>query len=268
MNHKSFAPLLPYLVFALTAAIFIVDLVVPFGQGVLILYLIPILFSGSLSRRDIAITALLGVFFACLAMALKPYQVFSRQLLFSRLTYIALMAGIFYYLYQRRIWEDKINSLLARMKIAEEAREKAEAEIEIIFRTAAVGMGIILPGRILKKVNDSMCRLVDYEREELEGKNTRMLYFDDREYERVGREKYGRMAEAGKGFTGVTLRRKDGTPVSIYLSLEAIDKLDLSRGFVFSALDISQRKRGEEELRRQRNIFRGRREFSRCRLPL
>ncbi|HNT36312.1 MAG TPA: PAS domain S-box protein, partial [bacterium] len=86
-----------------------------------------------------------------------------------------------------------------------------------------------------------------YQREELLNKSARILYENDEDYEYVGREKYRQISERGTGTVETCFRRKDGSIIHVILSSTPIDPSDLSRGVTFTALDITERKRMEEE---------------------
>jgi PAS domain S-box-containing protein len=132
---------------------------------------------------------------------------------------------------------------------------REEQLMDGIFRATPVGLAMLLPGRRIEWANDTLAQMTGYSRQELQGKNSRFLYFTDEEYERVGREKYGGIKKNGKSITETTLRRRDGVPVNVFLSACPLDRSDPDRGIVFAALDITRKKRDEVELARQKNIF-------------
>lgn len=120
--------------------------------------------------------------------------------------------------------------------------------VNSIYRAAPLGIGIVVE-RVFVEVNDYLCRMVGFSRGELIGKSARMIYPTQEEFDRVGREKYGQIHSQGVGSIETRWRRKDGRIIDVYLSSSAIDMADLSRGVVFTALDITDRKRAEENLR-------------------
>jgi signal transduction histidine kinase len=77
--------------------------------------------------------------------------------------------------------------------------------------------------------------------------NARILYPTDEDYEYVGREKYRQVHESGTGTVETRWQRKDGMVIDILLSSTPIDPADLSLGVTFTALDITERKRAQEE---------------------
>ncbi len=123
---------------------------------------------------------------------------------------------------------------------------KAEATLRGVVQAAPVGIGLVTD-RVLGWSNDRLQEMTGYGPEELEGRSSRILYPDDREYERVGTEKYAQIAELGTGTVETRWRRRDGTVIDVLLSSTPLDPGDLSAGVVFTALDVTGRKRAETE---------------------
>jgi PAS domain S-box-containing protein len=87
--------------------------------------------------------------------------------------------------------------------------------------------------------------MTGYPEGELLGQSAQMLYFSQEEYDRVGREKYARMAEEGTGSIETRWRKKDGGAIDILLSSTPLDPANHSLGVIFTALDITRRKESE-----------------------
>ncbi len=130
---------------------------------------------------------------------------------------------------------------------AEKALQASEATLTSIFRAAPTGMGVVSE-RVLLQVNDRLCEMTGYSREELVGKSARVLYPSDEDYEYVGREKYAQIRAWGIGSVETRWQRKDGTVIDVLLSSSPFNLDDLSRGVTFTALDITERKRTQEAL--------------------
>jgi PAS domain S-box-containing protein len=103
-----------------------------------------------------------------------------------------------------------------------------------------------------------MNEMLGYSGDELIGQGARILYENDEEFERVGREKYQDIEEHGIGEVETRWRCKDGRVIEIYLRSTPVDPADLSQGMIFTALDITESKRAEKALsgseRRYRRI--------------
>ena len=138
---------------------------------------------------------------------------------------------------------------ITERKEGETAVRESEARMQSIFRAAPIGIGVV-KDRVIISVNDPLCRMVGYTKEELMGRSARLLYPHDEDYEYVGREKYAQIRERGIGTVETRWKRGDGQTIDILLSSTPIDRTDPSSEVTFTALDITERKRAEEDLRR------------------
>ena len=136
--------------------------------------------------------------------------------------------------------------LFEERRRAEQALRESEASLRSIFRAAPVGIGMVAD-RVLRQVNDYICEMTGYSRNELVGQNARILYPTREEYESVGREKYALIREQGTGSIETCWQRKDGKVIDVLLSSTPLDPADWSIGVTFTALDITERKRAERE---------------------
>jgi two-component system cell cycle sensor histidine kinase/response regulator CckA len=143
---------------------------------------------------------------------------------------------------------EALSTWLERQR-AEEAVKRSEATLKSVFRAAPIGIGLVID-RVFQWTNDTLHGMVGYSADELRGRNARMLYPSDEEYERVGREKYAEIAERGTGAVDTRFQCKDGSVIDVLLSSTPLDPTDLSAGVTFTALDITERKRVEEERER------------------
>ena len=144
---------------------------------------------------------------------------------------------------------------LTERKRAEEAIKEREAKLEAIFKAAPMGI-VVLVDRVIRDVNDAICRMTGYTRDEMVGQSARILYLSDAEFKRVGAEAYSQLADTGMSTIEVDTRRKDGSVFRSLLSASPFNKEDLSKGVVFTALDITERTRAEEELRHSEEKYR------------
>lgn len=144
---------------------------------------------------------------------------------------------------------------ITERKQAEEALCESEARIRSIFRAAPTGIGLV-SDRVLLDVNDRLCEITGYRREDLVGNSARMLYPTDEDYETVGREKYRQIEEQGTGTVETRFQRKDGRIIDVLLSSTPLELTDLSAGVTFTVLDITEFKRAEEALRKSEERFR------------
>ncbi len=137
---------------------------------------------------------------------------------------------------------------ITEQKKVEQALEASEAKLRSIFLAAPIGIGLVGVNRQLLWVNDKLCNMIGYSRNELEGKSARCLYPSDEEFEMAGREKYRQIDEKGSGSVETRWKRKDGVIINILLSSTPIDPDERAAGVTFAAQDISDRVQAENLL--------------------
>jgi PAS domain S-box-containing protein len=133
-------------------------------------------------------------------------------------------------------------------KRAEEKLRQSEERLSSILRAAPIGLGVTV-NRIIKDINPGLLRMTGYTREELIDHSGRVLYPDDEEFERVGRDKYAQIRQFGCGTVETKWKRKDGALIDVVLSSAVIDPNDPAAGVTFTALDITEHKRADMLIR-------------------
>ena len=139
-------------------------------------------------------------------------------------------------------------------RAAELLLRENEEKLQSIFRVAPVGIGLVVD-RVFIEVNDTFCKMTGYDRKELIGKTSEMVYPTREEYEFVGLEKNRQIAEKGIASVETRLKCKDGRILNIITGSTPLDACDLSKGLTFTVLDITERKRAEEALRESEDRF-------------
>jgi len=137
---------------------------------------------------------------------------------------------------------------ITERKRVEQALRESEEKMRSIFRVAPTGIGVV-SNRILLDVNERICDLTGYTRDELIGQSARILYPSQDEFDYVGRVKYDQIAQKGTGSVETRWQRKDGSIINVLIASTPIDSTDLSRGVTFTALDITERKQAEDAMR-------------------
>jgi PAS domain S-box-containing protein len=137
---------------------------------------------------------------------------------------------------------------IVKQQQAEDALRRSEAMLSSIFRAAPVGIGVV-NGRSLQYVNDRFCRITGYSREELLSQDSRRLYLSGEEYDAVGHEEYRQIAECGCGTIETRWRKKNGDVIDVLLCSTTLDLPGTARVVTFTVLDITDRKRAEQEIR-------------------
>ncbi|GAB4548498.1 MAG: hypothetical protein Kow0063_43450 [Anaerolineae bacterium] len=174
-----------------------------------------------------------------LTFLIQDPQVVNRLQTFKGWLYVLATAILIYILVKRDI---------LAISRTEQALRSSEARFQSIFRAAPVGIGVV-SNRILLQVNDRICEMTGYTRQELVGQSARLLYPTDDDFDEVGREKYAQIRAQGTGSIETRWRRKDGQIINILLSSTPLDLDDLSAGVTFTALDITARVQAERDLR-------------------
>src|SRR5262245_6047522 len=144
---------------------------------------------------------------------------------------------------------DETESLRERQKNIEAPRD-SEARFRAIFENAAVGIARVAPDGRWVEVNQRLCDIVGYDREELMTKTfADITHQDDLEQDL---ETLRRMlaGEVDTYFREKRYYRKNGSVVWVNLTVSLVRKSDGAPDYFVSLIeDISARKRAEEKLR-------------------
>jgi two-component system, cell cycle sensor histidine kinase and response regulator CckA len=121
-------------------------------------------------------------------------------------------------------------------KKAEERLEESEMSLKAILSASPIGI-CRLKNRVFEWVNDAMCRMTGYSLEEFTGKDTRFLFLNDAEYERVG------ALRGTSELCETENRRKDGSIIEVLIQVAPID----DSAYIATVTDITSRKDAEKE---------------------
>jgi PAS domain S-box-containing protein len=122
-----------------------------------------------------------------------------------------------------------------------------EALLQSIFRVAPTGIGMVKK-RVISWTNKMIHTMTGYTEEELKEQSARIFYPTDEDFDYVSREKYNQIDKKGTGSVETRWKRKDGEIINVLLSSTPLDLDDLDAGVVFTALDITNQMRIEQEL--------------------
>jgi two-component system sensor histidine kinase/response regulator len=143
---------------------------------------------------------------------------------------------------------------ISKRKEGEEALRSAHAELDAIFATAANGV-LLARSRRIERCNPRMEEMLGYERGELAGKPSRVLYAaSDAEFQEFAAE--GR-AEIERGQTHgreKLLVRKDGSTLWARLTGRAVEVGDVTKGSVWMVEDVTDEHAAAEALREAKRI--------------
>ena len=140
-------------------------------------------------------------------------------------------------------------------KQAEKTLQESEAALRSILQVVPIGIGVVCD-RVIKEVNERLCKILGYSKEEILGNSARMFYPTDEDFEYVGREKYLQIHEKGIGEVETRFRRKDGNLIDVVLRSVPIDPKNLSIGVTLTVLDVTAQKQSERELRKSEQKYR------------
>ena len=151
-----------------------------------------------------------------------------------------------------------LGHLIARLRVEEELR-RSEARIASILRSAPIGIGLVFDD-LITEANEHLCDMLRLPREEVIGRDHRLLFAPIGEYERIAASVTPQLCERGYSDRVETqLIRGDGELIEVSIGAALISPGDLDGGITFTARDITGRRRAERRLRasdeRYRAVF-------------
>ena len=149
----------------------------------------------------------------------------------------------------------EVNELRQVLSTMEVERRKSEAYMEAILNAAPVGIGLV-KNRVFGWVSNRMSEMLGYSADELVGQSARVIYESEEEFDRVGRVKYSEIKERGIGGVETRFKGKNGGVIDVFLCSSALDPADPSRGAIFTVLDITERKQGEQAMTESEEKYR------------
>jgi len=120
-------------------------------------------------------------------------------------------------------------------------QELTHQEMKTMLESSPAGIGIV-KNRILGWSNDIFYSMLGYEPNSLKGKDTRILYADQKEYDRVGVSLYSKVDKYGMGIVETKLVRKDGRLLDFRIRASKLNNKDPSKGIIVVITDISELK--------------------------
>jgi formate hydrogenlyase transcriptional activator len=131
---------------------------------------------------------------------------------------------------------------------ADESRRDKERLLSSTFRAAPVGVGLV-SNRVVMDVNDRLCEMLGYSREELVGKSTYEFYPSREDFDHVGKNHYEQIRTEGRGDIETRLRRKDGSIMDVLICSAPLDPDSRDSSITFTVLDITDRTNATREIR-------------------
>ena len=136
---------------------------------------------------------------------------------------------------------------VTEQKRAMDALLKSEETLRAILAASPAGI-VKSVDRTIGWSNRAFYSLLGYEEGSLLGESARVLYPDDGEYARVGRELYSAVKEKGIGRMETKWVKKDGTVVHGYLQASPLDPSDPNKGLIVTSTDITDLKQTEDKI--------------------
>ena len=134
---------------------------------------------------------------------------------------------------------------ISRQKEAEEQLQEIISEQEALFKVQNVGF-VYTKKRYFTWMNDVFENMLGYEKGELIGQKTRVIYVSEDEYLYHGKKGYPALAHDGVYTQEVEFVKKDGTPLTLLVSTTAL-KQDLSE-VVSVFVDVTETSNLRKEL--------------------
>lgn len=162
-------------------------------------------------------------------LRIPPYQLVSRILIII----LICISGISVVKYTKRI-------------------RQSSRKLQAMFDAAPIGIGLIDSDRKIKQVNKHIEKMLGYSEDELVGRSARILYPDDETYDMVGKVKHPIVQKFGTGSVETVFKTKEGELLDIHLSSSKIKSSD---DMIFTAHDITNQKKTQEDLKTSAQIF-------------
>lgn len=130
------------------------------------------------------------------------------------------------------------------------ARQRLLREQERIFERVRAGILFTDHERRVLRCNSHFFDIFGYTADELVGRSTRLLCFDDASWLALGQRGYGAVARDGSYVAEEPFRHRDGRRIWCRLSGSMLDPARPEEGFVWVYEDISERRAADERLQR------------------
>ncbi len=124
---------------------------------------------------------------------------------------------------------------------------RRQGELDSILRASSVGIGMV-KDRVITHANRELTRITGRPLEELLDRSTRVFYPSDEVFETSGKLAYTQLEEKGWAALESVFQSKDGTLKDVYITLVPLDEQDHEKGFTFTIMDITERKKHQDSL--------------------
>jgi PAS domain S-box-containing protein len=154
-----------------------------------------------------------------------------------------------------------LNDITERKRLQEELQRSVEVR-DTILENSIVGIVFLNKQGRAVWTNRAAEQMFGFERGEIVGKTIESFYLSRDDYLATGAA-VAQQVLAGRTYEAeLRMRRSDGTVFWVQLSGKAVSPCELSQGTVWVVVDITERKRAEEQLRESEARFRSLTELS------
>jgi len=122
--------------------------------------------------------------------------------------------------------------------------------VQTILRASSTAI-IIISDNSIRDMNDALCKLTGYSREDLLGKSPGIFFSSNTDYESCRDEILIQIKEKGRAHLETKWKNRDGDIINIILGSASMKADDLSEIMIITAVDISDRTKDEDTLRMQ-----------------
>ena len=137
---------------------------------------------------------------------------------------------------------------ISQLKDVTHALSIREATLSSLLDAAPIGIGVSR-GEILEVANHGLGDLTGYRQDELQGNKLQTLFATEEAFRKAYAKVETLLLENNPCRFETKYRRSDGSDIDVFLSFAAITPGDLKQGFVFTALDITEQKNVQAQLR-------------------
>lgn len=144
---------------------------------------------------------------------------------------------------------------ISQQRLMEEKLRESEKLLSSILQAAPIGIGLVKE-RVFYWINDAFVKMLGYNKKELIGQNSAMIYPSKEIWEEVGLVKYARLKKDKIAQVESRFRTKDGKEIDVLLSSVALNPKNNTESTIFTAIDITQNKASERILKENEERYR------------
>ncbi len=154
----------------------------------------------------------------------------------------------------RTIWNGILLDITERKEGEDKFKQLAGLH-QLILDTVCASI-TFLKDRKFQWVNRHTSQMLGYAEEEIIGKPSSLIYLNEEQFEKTGKEAYACVAGGGIYSTEIQYRKKDGNPFWVLLTGKAINPAKPQEGSIWILHDINERKNAEMKSAEVQTLYR------------